>query len=378
MNKLTQIFSYIKSILRVIRQPEMPPDLIFFVTSHCNARCEYCHFIEQIKDPERKKRELTSEEIELIAKNYGKLSKLSLSGGEPFIRNDLARIIQAFIDHCETNIIDIPTNGFYTDSILKQTKAILENNPNIILEIQLSIDGPEDTHDRLRNIRGLYKKIIYTYEQLSVLQSQFTNLRIKMNLTYQQGNEDVVWDMARDFDAKYIFDRFQITFPHGYNILKEKINELNYKAFYKLSRQIQIYMKFRSKYDLHSLIFRAIKIIRDESLLRIIKKGDMGRLCGAGRRIAVIDDIGDVFPCEPLWTPVGNVRDNGYIISNILNSESMSKFRSKYLGAKKCHCTWGCVVLDNIIFNPSYYPVILFYMAYLFIFGGRGFRNCEK
>jgi molybdenum cofactor biosynthesis enzyme MoaA len=120
----------------------MPPDLIFFVTSRCNAHCDYCHFIKQIDDKARKAEELTLDEIDKIAKNYGKISKLSLSGGEPFIRKDIAEIVQAFIDHCGVGIVDIPTNGGFTASIIKQAKKILERNPFLVLELQLSIDGP--------------------------------------------------------------------------------------------------------------------------------------------------------------------------------------------------------------------------------------------
>ncbi len=98
----------------IILHPIVPPDLIFFVTSRCNASCHFCLFHDQVHDRERKKAELTIDEIEQIAKHYGSLTKLSLSGGEPFIRRDIAHIIRLFDTYCKPAIIDVPTNGYYT------------------------------------------------------------------------------------------------------------------------------------------------------------------------------------------------------------------------------------------------------------------------
>ena len=80
----------------IVLHPVIPPDLILFVTSRCNATCDFCLFHEQVHDRERKRAELTVEEIERIAAGYGGLTKLSLSGGEPFLRHDIARIVAAF------------------------------------------------------------------------------------------------------------------------------------------------------------------------------------------------------------------------------------------------------------------------------------------
>lgn len=375
LTKIKHLFEYVFSVFRIFRHTEMPPDLILFITSRCNCRCEFCHFLEQIKDGERKKQELSLHEMQKIAKEYGSLSKLSLCGGEPFMRKDVPEILQAFIDHCGVRIVDIPTNGYFTDAIMSQTRRILEANPHLVLELQLSVDGPEDVHDELRKVKGLYRRMEETIQQLDGLREEYPNLRLKMNLTYQPGNAKSAADLAEHFDVDTLFDRFQIVFPHGGDELVERIESLDYDDFYKLSRRIQLDMKMRRRMDFHSLIFRAIKIIRDQVLLDILKEGDMGKYCHAGSRILVIDDIGDVFPCEPLWHTVGNLRDFKYNTHQLLISKSMRKFEDKYLGPGKCMCTWGCVVLDRIIFTPRYYPRILFYIGYLFLFGCKGFSQ---
>ena len=55
----------------------MAQTLIFFVTSRCNARCDFCLYKDQVDNPVAKERELTIPEITQIAKKYGKLHYLA-------------------------------------------------------------------------------------------------------------------------------------------------------------------------------------------------------------------------------------------------------------------------------------------------------------
>jgi radical SAM protein with 4Fe4S-binding SPASM domain len=219
--------------------------------------------------------------------------------------------------------------------------------------------------------------MMQTYELLVQLREQYHNLRIKFNFVYQESNEDNIIDMTKEYDKNYTFDRFQLVYPHGPDFIKKKVDKLAYDKFYRLSVEMQKHMRFVRRSDIHSLVFRAIRFPRDEVMHKAVEEGDMGRRCHAGKRIVVLDDIGNVYPCEPLWHPVGNVRKTNYCIRAILNSKEMQEFKKKYLGPNKCNCTWGCTVLDSIIFNPIYYPKILYYMGYLTFFGGKGIQKSE-
>lgn len=359
-----------------IHGDKAPKYFIFFVTSRCNASCDFCHFKYQIEDPVRKSQELTVEEIEQIAQAYGKISKLSFSGGEPFIRQDLPEIIDIFIRHCDPQIIDIPTNGSMPERIERTIRAVLPRIGNRVLDIQLSIDGDEETHNKIRGIPGLYKKILETYDRLSRLRTEFPQLRLKMNLVYCADNRSITAEMARFFEANFDFDRFQITYPHGNSVDEEVFQDVDFENFRLLSQDIQRHFKVRDRRDLHSMMFRAIKMVRDDVLrdAHVFLK-DMGAICKAGERILVLDDIGEVYPCEPLWESVGNVRESGYDIHKILGGERMAAFRDKHLGKGKCTCAWGCVALEKVIYTPSLYPRLMANIAYLMWKGGRGYAR---
>ena len=67
---------------------KQPVSLIQFVTERCNARCPHC-FV----DLKTQENELSLEQIEKISKTTGSaLRNIALTGGEPFIRDDLFEI----------------------------------------------------------------------------------------------------------------------------------------------------------------------------------------------------------------------------------------------------------------------------------------------
>ena len=88
-----------------------PPFLILFVNSACNLRCEHCFYWSNLN----KKDNLTFDEIIAFAKEYGVFENLNLSGGEPFIRNDVGEICRFFVSNNRVKQIYIPTNAYFTD-----------------------------------------------------------------------------------------------------------------------------------------------------------------------------------------------------------------------------------------------------------------------
>ena len=252
--------------------------------------------------------------------------------------------------------------------------AYTENNQPVV-ELQLSIDGPRDIHDKVRGVKCIFDRILESYWALDAIRKTNPRLRIKMNLTYVLENEDAVIQLTDEFDRKYRFDRFQITFPHGARVEAETIPKLSYEKYVAQSQEILRHSRLGRPGDLHSLVFRAVKMIKDDVLLDVMRHGDMGARCKAGRRILVIDERGKVYPCEPLWESIGDLRETGYRIQPILTGEGYRAFAERHLGPGKCNCTWGNVLLDSIVFDPRYFPRILRNMVALRMGGGHGIRT---
>ena len=80
--------------------------------------------------------------------------------------------------------------------------------------------------------------------------------------------------------------------------------------------------------------------------------------CFAGSLFGVIKDNGDVFACEQLSTPLGNLSEVDYDLSKIWFSDTAEEQR-RSIRNHECFCTYECVSSCNIFFNPKYYPALL-------------------
>ena len=159
----------------VLSNHETPPFLIFFVTSKCNLKCKHCFYWENMGDSTS---DLTFNEFESVSNQLGKLYNLLLSGGEPFLREDLVEICEIFCRNNRVQKLSIPTNGFMPDVIYNCVKQILSNCPEQSLDIQLSMDGLKDYHDNLRGRKGSFDRVLETYKLLGGLKNKFKNLSV--------------------------------------------------------------------------------------------------------------------------------------------------------------------------------------------------------
>lgn len=127
-------------------------------TRRCNLRCVHCG---SPSEEVALANELTTEEVinafEEIANNFdmSQFRHINITGGEPFIRNDLLKILKSISKHPFYRNIDIQTNGIFID-----------DNPGVLKELKeygvtglgISIDGLEETHDSFRQRKGTFAK----------------------------------------------------------------------------------------------------------------------------------------------------------------------------------------------------------------------------
>lgn len=141
-----------------------PSFVSFFVTFRCNCKCIMCDvWKKKIQDEE-----LSVPEIKKIFSQIKGIDVIRLSGGEPFLRNDLAEIIDTIDKASNPGVIHITTNGLLTKHIVETLKKI--KNPKKV-HIKISVDNLEKEHDRVRGVPA-YKKAMKTIEELSKLRKK--------------------------------------------------------------------------------------------------------------------------------------------------------------------------------------------------------------
>ncbi len=347
----------LRKVSRFFRTINYPSYFVFFVTKKCNAKCKMCFYQENMQKDNGK--ELTVSEYDMISQQIKTLNILGISGGEPFLRNDLSEIIKVFYKNCEPLVIDLPTNGFFTDIIIKQTEDILNTVKNTVIDLQLSLDGPEAIHDEIRGLKGSFKHLKETYSKLILLKKKYKNLKIKICTVYSHYNQRHILKLfdivKRDFNE---IDRLVFSAVHG-SVIDKKASNFNWGIYFQLCEIAEKYFSKNDAKDFHSLFTQAVRKRKNIFLKEVLENHDMYKKCNAGKKVVVINEVGDVFPCEPLWSKIGNLRNNSYNINNILNSEEMEHFL-KLKANNGCDCYWGLPMSNNILYSPKNYLPILF------------------
>lgn len=162
MNYLRFLFVLSKNRLGIISYPSY---VTFTVTWRCNQRCLMCNIWKK-----KKTYEMTLNEIAGIFSRLRPLDAVRITGGEPFLRNDLAEIVDAINKYTKPLIIHITTNGTLTERILAFVKNV--KNPQNI-HIKISIDALKEEHNRIRGDHDSYDKAILTLTELSGLKQKY-------------------------------------------------------------------------------------------------------------------------------------------------------------------------------------------------------------
>ena len=121
------------------------------VTYRCNAKCTMCN---RYKEPSRPEDELTLDTIKKLPEMYF----TNITGGEPFIREDLKDIVREL--YKKSDRIVISTNGFFTDRIVDLCKEFPQ------IGIRISIEGLEQTNNEIRGLDDGYNRGYTTLKTL--------------------------------------------------------------------------------------------------------------------------------------------------------------------------------------------------------------------
>lgn len=128
-----------------------PTDASIILTYRCPMQCKMCNIW---KNPTDIKKEISSDDLRCLPK----LKFINLTGGEPFIREDLEEIVR--VCYTKSPRIVISTSGWYEDRVI----ALAKKFPNI--GIRISIEGLSQKNDELRGREGGFDRGLRTLLRL--------------------------------------------------------------------------------------------------------------------------------------------------------------------------------------------------------------------
>ena len=337
---------------------EVPVYLIHFVTSKCNARCPHC-FIFSENDPRFAGEALTLEQIVQLTKSLGRtLYNVCLTGGETFLRPDIEQICEAYLENTGAQVIQLFTNGWFEERAYSTIESLSRRYPGRNFTLVVSIDDLHDAHNDYRKLRNCFEKALRTYERVRDLRRR--NVDLDIGLTVSHSNQDHL-DEIYDFLVKERgYRTLSCTLVRGDPLdpKSKQVDLENYRRFAdrlnegQRSGELDGFKGFAG-----AELLNAKSVVMRELAPRIVREGYQSP-CYAGRLIGVLYANGDVYPCEILDKPIGNVKDFGMSLREVWASNSARKVRD-FIWDTKCHCTHECFQTVNLLFNPKYYPRLL-------------------
>jgi len=341
--------SLIKNIF-LARIRKTPFKLNFAVTYLCNSRCKTCNIWKMYKrNSKEKDNELTLYEIKKISYNLPKtITWISLTGGEPFLRKDIIKIIDLLSENCPSlRLISVPSNGLATQTIVSAIKKMTKIKiPNIF--ITFSLDGPPRVNNKIRGIKNAFERTWETYTKVKKITKHKKNFYIGLETTVSKLNINFLESFLQDLTNKH--HNVIITIAHNpflYQNEKEpKLSPENNTN--KIKKIIKIVNK-----DLNW--FYPDQFIKKRYLYKIplYLKNQKHQVvsCSALNSSVALSATGEITPCFSWKYKLGNIRDYDYNIMGAWKSKKAELAR-KIIRNNRCPSCWTpCEAYQSIINN---------------------------
>jgi MoaA/NifB/PqqE/SkfB family radical SAM enzyme len=303
---------------------DKPYKLNFAITMHCQSRCLTCN-IWQLKPAG----ELTLEEIREFARKNNYFKWIEITGGEPFLRSDIVEIVRAFRDSSkDLYIVTIPTNSLTNpDVIVKRVKEILELGiPRLVLT--LSLDGYRELHDKIRGVPGNYDRVINLYRRLSEVRKEHKGLDFLFGYTMSSYNSNQLMETLKRIKEELPElnnNDFHINLAQESDNYYHNQGAGSFKVYGEgTAREIEELIKTR-RFEMDPA-----QIVEGAFLKKLAAFARTGQAPLRSRSLEVsvyIDNMGDIYPSIMWNKKIGNLREIGFDLSKVWNSEEAKEVR---------------------------------------------------
>jgi MoaA/NifB/PqqE/SkfB family radical SAM enzyme len=303
----------------------LPGSMKIEITRRCNLSCKHCL---ANSSPEIYPELTLSEIIDLMsqAKKLG-VTSIGLVGGEPFVRKDLPRIVDAAADI--GMFYSVSTNGMLiTHGNVKLIKS------KFLRKVSVSLDGNREYHNHLRENNNAYD---FAFRGIEIMKTEKIPVAIAMMINKE--NKHLIKAVIEDaisVGADFFVINDLIPTGRGWEI---KENCLSYPEYMEVTEGMK---EFRMQYG---------------NRINILWKGmnpggpvdkDLGNIfnskCGAGLTELTINNDGFILPCPFLPATSENIRKKS--LEEIwYQSEELASYQNRdHLtgGCGSCHKQYSC------------------------------------
>ena len=314
-----------------------PTFLVFQLTDMCNARCKMCGIWK--KKPGK---ELSAADLEKsIVKNkdlFKSVRWVNLTGGEPFLRTDYLDVFNVLSGLPKLEGIAIPSNGISTKTVVEKVKkSIASLREDRFLSVTLSIDGFEKTHDSIRGMKGAYKAVMSTLDELLKIKEKRPNFNVGVQPTITKLNIDEIEDFYKYMKKKTPSIGFAVSLEsEGYygNVGDEAVLSSEDKL-----RIVSLLRKYAYKDPQYAYYYT--------KLADLFESGKRDFICLAGYITMFLDPEGNLSVC-PILSENSNYRFGNILTDyDLWFDDKAAKIKKRLKKEPECeHCSMMCDLIN--------------------------------
>lgn len=323
--------SFAPSVLR------RPLGYFLYITGECNLDCSYCWQRHQEDQPEQggwvnsAARVLSAEEWVKVVNNLPKGSFIGLSGGEATISPALLPVIKASAGR---HPISINTNLLSVKNT--EMKALTHSG---VRNLSISIDGFAEVHDKSRNRKGLFDKIVENIKRINEIKGdgRYPVITIKTVLMddnldrmieFRNFCGDVLGATEINISLEKEGEHRQFSLFHNQDMngvmSASRPTLFSYENPEKVTNVLTDMLDQNRSSKCKLVIYPRMNTHKQITTFFEGQGEQVYRPCYLPLSMVTVLPDGELIPC--LSVGLGNVRDFGYNVTNVLGSGPYTKF----------------------------------------------------
>jgi MoaA/NifB/PqqE/SkfB family radical SAM enzyme len=327
-----------------LRTPSLPYKVTFVATYHCNFRCEMCN-IWQKKSVD----EMTPAEVALFFERWPQFRWVHLTGGELFMRRDLDDLVAAIQKSCRSlYLLNFPTTGWFGDKTISLVERTLARGVGRLM-VTISLDGPKALHEEMRGLPGSWDRGMETFRRLRGIKR--SNFQTVIGMTLMGKNADKVNDtIAAIREVIPDFKRSELHLNVGHES-GHYFDNLGYPTEQRHDVVLRAIDEHRRA---NGTTLHPVKFLEDRYQALVGKYYETHKSplpCTALSSSCFIDAYWNLFACSIWDEKVGNLRENGFNLRALWDSERRHELRDDVIGERCAQCWTPCEAYPTILGN---------------------------
>lgn len=319
----------------------LPYRLFLYVTDACNCRCNMCNIWQKPTD-----HELNFDELSRTLRSGAHFIRwMDITGGEIFLRPDILDLFKLVADALpKLFMFHFATNGSMPERVLEAAQVI-RRSPIPQFIVTVSLDGPEDLHNQIRGIPGLWRRCLTTFQEL-----RRARVPVVFGMTLTEHNHDqyqatvaAVQRVLPDIGHR----DFHVNLP--------QISDLYYDNRSLIAPPMALILK--SVQQIHALrgfSLHPVNLLERAFLHHARAYVETQRspmVCEALSSSVVLGTRGELFPCIIYNKSVGNVRQHQYSLEAVWQQQARQKLRTEIRQGQCPHCWTPCEAYQTLLAN---------------------------